>query len=77
MTLVLVSSQFIGQMLSWADSSVSEVASTLSIPEIILKGVMMLAGIWLLLEIGFFMIIHFFVLPNAQTLSKPQPYHGD
>jgi len=77
MMLFVVGGQSIGKVLSAADSLVSEVASTLSISDIILKGVMMLAGIWLLLEIGFFMIIHFFVLPNAQKLSKPQPYHGD
>lgn len=32
---------------------------------------------WLLLEIGFLLVIEFFVLPNAQKLAKAHPYHGD
>lgn len=75
--LFLVGGQSIGKLISSADALVTDVAVSLSISDIILKGLVMLCGIWLLLEIGFFMIIHFFVLPSAQKLTKPQPYHGD
>jgi pimeloyl-ACP methyl ester carboxylesterase len=35
------------------------------------------AAFWSLLEIGFFLVIQFAVLPEAQKLPKTQPFHGD
>ena len=60
-----------------AEALVTDVATALSVSDIILKGLMMLVMVWFMLEIGFFMVVQFILLPNGQKLTKAHPYHGD
>ena len=62
---------------SSAEILLADMAVALSISDLILKGLMILFVSWVMLEIGFFLVIYFFVLPKGQKLTKAHPYHGD
>ena len=59
------------------DQHIAQFGSYIPGSTIVWKAMFCLAATWVLLEIGFYLVILFVVLPRAQKLSKTHPYHGD
>lgn len=55
----------------------TELKSMVSVSDVVWQVLFYITMFWIVLEIGFLLVMEFFVLPNAQNLSKAHPYHGD